>query len=176
MVTGINTGKHVRREKEKQMLNPVRVSKYAVGLVVAGGVIWVAAGILYGGMIASCFPSCGSAVLASGSTAGYPPDAVRNLAWDVTYANLYVAAIGLLGIFIGLKAFRRGERWAWYSILVLALTGIMTSLFDYLSWGGWYTFFFFGLLPLLGLVLSAKSFFFLPENKQEVARERHMHT
>ena len=136
-----------------------KVSKYAVAFVVAGGVIWVIAAALYGGELVSCFPSCGSAVLASGTTAGYPPQAISNLAWDEFYANLYIAAIGLLAIVIGLKAFRQGEKWAWYAILIFALTGVLTSLFDYLSWGGWYTIFVFGLPPLLGLVLSRKSFF-----------------
>lgn len=51
------------------------------------------------------------------STAGCPPQAVRNLAWADVYANLYIVAIGFLAIAISLKAFRRGERWAWYSKL-----------------------------------------------------------
>jgi hypothetical protein len=138
----------------------VKVPTSAVILVVAGGAVWVVGGVLYGGLLASCFPSCGSQVLATGSsgTAGYPPQAVRDLAWADLYANLYVVAIGLLAIAIGLRAFRRGEKWAWYSILAFALTGTLTSVLDYLSWGGWFTFFFFGLPALLGLVLSAKSF------------------
>jgi hypothetical protein len=40
-----------------------------------------------------------------------------------------------------------------------ALAGFLTGLLDYLSWGGWYTAIFFGLPPLVGLLLSAKSFF-----------------
>jgi hypothetical protein len=35
----------------------------------------------------------------------------------------------------------------------------VTGLLDYLSWGGLYTLLSFGLGPLLGLLLSAKSFF-----------------
>jgi hypothetical protein len=136
-----------------------RVSKYAVGFVIAGGVIWVIGAVLYGAMVVSCF-SCGSVVLGPGiATTGYPPSAIRNLAWDDLYANLYVGTIGVLVIAIGLKAFRRGEKWAWYSIAVFVLAGVLTGLLDYLSWGGWYTFLFLGLPSLVGLALSAKSFF-----------------
>lgn len=88
---------------------------------------------------------------------GYPPDAIRTLAWDALYANLYVATVGILAI--GLTAFRRGERWAWYAIAVFAAAGLLTALLDVLAWGGWYTFLFLGLVPLLGLALSAPSFF-----------------
>jgi hypothetical protein len=138
-----------------------RVSTYAVALVVVGGAIWVVAALLYGGLLISCFPACGAAVLPSGSsgTAGFPAQAVRDLAWSDMYACLYIAAIGLLAIAIGLFAFRRGEKWAWYSILAFAFAGALTGLIDYLSWGGWYTSLAFGLPAVLGLLVSAGSFF-----------------
>jgi hypothetical protein len=111
-----------------------KASKYAVGLVAIGGVIWVLSGAFYGVEIVSCFPACGSLALTPGiSTAGYPPQAVRYLAWDDLYSNLYIAAIGLLAIAIGLKGFRHGEKWAWYSILIVALAGVLTGLLDDLS-------------------------------------------
>lgn len=89
-----------------------RVPRYAVALVVLGGAIWVAAAALYSAEVVSCF-SCGPVVVAPGiDTTGYPPGAIRTLAWDALYANLYVATVGLLAIAIGLTAFRRGERWA----------------------------------------------------------------
>ncbi len=117
------------------------------------------AGILYGAQVLSCF-SCGSVVTAPGvDTTGYPLSAIHTLAWGDLYSNLYVASIGLLSIAIGLGAFRRGERWAWYSISVFALAGVLTAIIDYASWGGWYTYLFLGLPSLLGLVLSARSFF-----------------
>jgi hypothetical protein len=126
-----------------------------------GGAIWVVAALLYGGLLISCFPACGSAVLPSGSsgTAGFPAQAVQDLAWSDLYACLYIAAIGLLAIAIGLTAFRRGEKWAWYSILVFVLAGAVTGLLDYLSWGGWYTSVAFGLPAGLGLLVSARTFF-----------------
>jgi CHASE2 domain-containing sensor protein len=100
-------------------------------------------------------------VLPSGSsgTAGFPAQAVQDLAWSDLYACLYIAAIGLLAIAIGLTAFRRGEKWAWYSILVFVLAGAVTGLLDYLSWGGWYTSVAFGLPAGLGLLVSARTFF-----------------
>ncbi len=89
----------------------------------------------------------------------YPPDAVRDLTWNQFYINLYTIAIGLLITLIGLKAFKRREKWAWYAILVFVVTGLITGLFDYLTWGGWYTIFFGPVPALLSLVISAKSFF-----------------
>jgi hypothetical protein len=139
---------------------------YAVIFVVAGGVIWVIGAVLYGAQVLSCF-SCGSIVTAPGvDTTGYPLSAIHTLAWADLYSNLYVAIIGLLAIAIGLRAFRRGERWAWYAMAVFASAGVLTAFIDYASWGGWYTYLFLGLPQLLGLALSAKSFF-----SQEVKQE-----
>lgn len=132
---------------------------YAVILVLASGIIWVVAAVLYGAQVLSCF-SCGAVVTGPGvNTTGFPPSAIRTLAWDALYSNLYVATIGLLVVALGLRAFRRGERWAWYAMAVFALAGVLTALIDYVSWGGWYTYLFLGLPSLLGLILSAKSFF-----------------
>ncbi|MGO8948216.1 MAG: hypothetical protein ACLQUY_11255 [Ktedonobacterales bacterium] len=141
------------------MAKSTRVSRVAVALVVAGGAIWVVSGVLYSAQIVSCF-TCRSVVVAPGvGTTGYPIAAIRSLAWDDLYATVYVVTIGLLAIIIGLTAFRRGEKWAWYAMAAFVLAGVMTSLLDYMSWGGWYTFLFLflGLLPLLGLALSAKT-------------------
>jgi hypothetical protein len=91
------------------------------------------------------------------STGGYPLAATHSLAWDDLYANLYVATVAVLAIVIGLTAFRRGERWASFAMAVFAAAGSFTGLLNYLAWGGWFTFFFLGLLPLLGVVISAKS-------------------
>jgi cytochrome c oxidase subunit IV len=140
------------------MADLAKVSKYNVALLVANGVVWVIPGVIFGGMVAVAYPSIGSLVKAGVGAAGYPADAVRQLAWDQFYINLYAAVIGLFSIMIGLTAFRRGETWAWFSILVLVLNGLITSVFDYLSWGGWYT--VFASFPaLLALLLSTKSFF-----------------
>ena len=141
------------------MTRAVAVSKYAVALVVFGGAAWLIAGIAFGAIAAACYPSCGSGVAAPGSVAGYPAQAIINLTWDQFYINFYAAVIGLLAVIIGLKAFKRGEKWAWYSILVLVVMGAVTNVFDYVSWGGWYTGFFTFLPALLGLLISVRSFF-----------------
>ena len=136
-----------------------RVPRYAVALVLLGGVIWVFSGVVYGVQVASC-SSCASVVLPPGvDSSSYSAAALRNLAWDDLYADVYIATIGLLVVAIGLSAFRHGHRWAWYSMMVFVLAGALTSVLDQLSWGGWYIFFFLGLVPLLGIILSAKSFF-----------------
>lgn len=139
------------------MVSSTRVSRVAVALIVAGGAIWVVSGVLYSAQIVSCF-TCRSVVVAPGvATTSYPLAAIRSLAWDDLYATVYVVTIGLLAILIGLTAFGRGEKWAWYAMAAFVVAGVVTSLLDSVSWGGWYTFLFLGLLPLLGLALSAKT-------------------
>jgi hypothetical protein len=138
------------------MTNP---SGPAVALVVLGGAAWAVAGISFGVLAAACYPSCGSGVAAPGSVVGYPPQALLNLTWNQFYINLYAAVLGFLQVAIGLKAFRRGEKWAWYLMSVFVLNGVITNIFDYVSWGGWYTGFFAFLPALLGLLLSARNFF-----------------
>jgi len=141
------------------MAHPAKVPTYAVALVVAGGAIWVFAAAAYGAQVASCM-SCGSVVVAPGiATSGYSPAAIHSLAWDDLYANLYIATIGLLAMAVGLSAFRRGERWAWFAIAVFVAAAVLTAVLDELAWGGWFTFLFLGLVPLLGLLLSVRSFF-----------------
>jgi hypothetical protein len=138
------------------MAKVANVSKVAVGLVVAGGVIWVGSAVLYSAQIVSCF-TCGSILVAPGvNTSGYPVAALRTLAWGDLYATTYIATLGLLAIILGLTEFKRGEKWAWYAIAVVVLAGVLTGVLDELSWGGWYTFLFLGLPSLLGLLLSAK--------------------
>ena len=137
----------------------VRVPTYAVALVVLGGAIWIAAAVAYGAQVVSCM-TCGSVVVAPGIDASaYSAGAVHSLAWADLYANLYVATIGLLAVTIGLTGFRRGARWAWYAIAIFVAAGVLTALLDELAWGGWFTFLFLGLIPSLGLALSAPSFF-----------------
>jgi urea transporter len=135
------------------------VSPYAVGLVVLGGAAWAIAGIAFAAIAAACYPSCGSGVAVTGSAVGLPPQALLNLTWDQLYINFYAASIGLFAILVGVNAFRRGEKWAWYAILGFVVIGVVTSVFDYLSRGRWYTGFFSLLPALLGLLLSVRNFF-----------------
>jgi hypothetical protein len=137
----------------------VAVSKYAVALVVLGGVAWAVAGVVFWAVAAACYPSCGSGVAAPGGVVGYPSQALIDLTWDQFYINLYATVIGVFAVIIGLKAFRQGKKWAWYFMLIFVINGMITNVFDYLSWGGWYTGFFAFLPSLLGLILSARGFF-----------------
>jgi len=137
-----------------------KVSKYAVALLVMNGILWAIAGAVFGGTVAVAFPSYNSLLKAGiGAAAGYPAAAVRQLAWDQFYIDLYSVVIGLFAIIIGLTAFKRGEKWTWYSTLLFVLNGLITSTFDFLSWGGWYTVFLTSLPALLALLFSIRSFF-----------------
>ena len=148
------------REQKLGVMNLVGVSKYAAALLVANGVLWAIAGAVFGGTVAIAFPSYNSLLkVGIGAAAGYPAAAVRQLAWDQFYIDLYSVVIGLFAIIIGLTAFKQGEKWAWYATLLFVLNGLITSTFDYLSWGGWYTVFLTSLPALLALLLSTRSFF-----------------
>ena len=132
-----------------------RPSRASVALVVAGGGIWIAAAIAYSVAVVTCF-TCASVVVATGvDTSDYSAGAVRTLAWDAMYANLYILVVGFLAVLVVLTAFRRGERWAWFAMAAIALGGVLTAVFDQLAWGGWYTFLFLGLLPTAGVLVAA---------------------
>ena len=130
------------REQKLGVMNLARVLKCAAALLVANGILWAIAGAAFGGTVAVAFPSYNSLLKAGiGAAAGDPAAAVRQLAWDQFYIDLYSVVIGLFAIMMGLTAFKRGEKWAWYATLLFVLNGLITSTFDYLSWGGWYTVF-----------------------------------
>ena len=134
-----------------------RVPRYAVALVLLGSAMWVFSGVVSGAQVAAC-SSCASVVLPPGvDSSSYSAAALRNLAWDDLYADVYIATVGLLVA----RAFSRPSRIRSrpYSKAVFVLAAALTSVLDQLSWGGWYTFLFLGMVPLLGVILSAKSFF-----------------
>jgi hypothetical protein len=111
-----------------------RVSKYAVGLVVAGGVLWVVGAVTTVIPHLRCF-SCGALFGTSGArgVVGYPTEAARDLAWADIFASLFIATGGI--------------------------AGLLNTVLDQLEWGGWFTIVFYGLFPTLGLLLATKSFF-----------------
>ena len=52
-----------------------------------------------------------------------------------------------------------GQDGTWALLAAVVGAGVLTSLIGELAWGGWArSFLFLGLVPLLGLLLSARSF------------------
>ncbi len=136
----LNRGTPVGRQIVEHPGGFRKIPRYGWGLVVAGGAVWV----------------FGLALNTLGEWANH-------VATDVLYANYVIGtfgiAVALFTILIGLTAFRAGERWAWYSIWITVGAAAFNGLSDGLLWGGYWTFLFYGLLPLLGLALSAPAFF-----------------
>ncbi len=135
-----------------------KVPRYAVGLIVVGGAIWVFAAL--SGAITqrlSGIPSLGTS--GGNGIVGYPPHAVSDLLWGGYIAFIFVAALGVIAILIGLTAFRNGERWSWFAMLTFLGAGTLNAIADGLEWGGWFTFLFYGLAPFLGVVQSIRGFF-----------------
>jgi hypothetical protein len=137
-----------------------KVPRYAVILVVAGGAVALLANLLNAiTQIVTGIPVAGTS--GANGIQGYPPHAISDLLWAGWIVNTFGAAVAILAILIGLTAFRRGERWAWYAIWVVVASGALNALFDGLQAGPFvaFTFVFFGLLPFLGVILSARAFF-----------------
>ncbi len=73
---------------------------------------------------------------------------------------------------MGLKAFRRGEKWAWYAVATVPIFFVLNSYFDYVGAGPGYvysgnvlpayafiSYLTFAVPTLLGLLVSIRSFF-----------------
>ncbi len=151
-----------------------KVPKYAVALVAIGGVLLVVlgAGIAIRHLSCSPLPCTQGAELGTsgaGGLVGYPPQAARDLAWADIYWALFVVAFGVIVILISLKPFRRGEKWAWYAMLVFVATGILQTAIIYLAYSYDLAgpplevvariYILSGLPQLLGVLLSVRSFF-----------------
>ncbi len=69
----------------------------------------------------------------------------------------------MLQISLGLKAFRVGEKWAWFALWIIPLWGLLNSYFDYLWTGNPQTvstgFLLFAGLTTIALLLSIRKFF-----------------
>jgi hypothetical protein len=79
--------------------------------------------------------------------------------------------VALLQIAIGSKAFRRGEKWAWYAVAIFPILMVLNSYFDYVGAGPGFVYtagvfpiyvfgsYIFAAPSLLGLLISIRSFF-----------------
>lgn len=134
------------------------VPRTAVALIVAAGAAWLLVALI--GTLAQAL--VGTPVLGtSGANGdmGYPPHAVSDLLWGGYGVAIVGGGLGLLAIAIGWTGFRRGERWAWYAILVLPAVGALAAFDDERQFGGWWTFLWSGLPALLGAMVSFRAFF-----------------
>ena len=111
--------------------------KYAWVLVVLGGVIWLVFGsllVLYG-------------LLSAGSV----------------FIGPFILAGAVFQISLGMKAFRRGEKWAWFALLSISLVAFLDAYLDTLQGqsaaAAVGSFFTFDGLTLIGLLLSIRKFF-----------------
>ncbi len=151
-----------------------KVPRYAVALVVIGGLFLVllGVGIIIRHLSCSPFPCSQDAELGTsgaGGLVGYPAQAALDLAWADIYWALFVVAFGVLVIAVSLTAFRRGERWAWCAMLVFVATGTFQTIIISLAYSYDLSgsplvvvariYVLSGLPQLLGVLLSAKSVF-----------------
>ncbi len=104
-------------------ITPVaRVPKYAWGLAVAGGLIWV----LFGLVISLLPGDPGNRVFFTGDPSSYSTQATNDLIYAARLVGVLILVAGLLLSAIGLTAFKRGDKWGWYS----TATPLLTLLFS----------------------------------------------
>ena len=95
-----------------------RVPKYAWWLAFAGGLIWVLSGVVI--LLLPGDP--GNRVFFTGDPSSYSTQATNDLIYSARLAGVLLLVAGLLLSAIGLTAFKRGERWAWYGTAIPLLT------------------------------------------------------
>ncbi len=117
----------------------------------------------------------GDAIFFTGNpsnTSIYPPQAYSDLVVSGRIVGVFVIMVGLFQISMGLKAFRRGEKWAWYAVATVPIFFVLNSYFDYVGAGPGYvytsnvlpayafiSYLTFAVPTLLGLLVSIRSFF-----------------
>lgn len=141
--------------------NPLaRVPKYAWGLAVVGGLIWVLLGLL----ILFLPGDPGNRIFFTGDPSSYSTEASNDLIYSARVVGVTFLTAGLLLSAIGLTAFKGGEKWAWYG----TATPLITLLFSvYLAATGergsavnvFVQFLTLWVVQALALLLSIRSFF-----------------
>ncbi len=78
-------------------------------------------------------------LLVSGSTAflvtgtGYPASALNDLSFAARASGKFELVGAVFQISLGLRAFKMGEKWAWFALMAIPLSGLFNSYFDYLQ-------------------------------------------
>ncbi len=93
-------------------------------LIVLNGAIWL--------LVSLVFLISGSTIFLVTGT-GYPASALNDLSF-ASRGNANVRLVGaVFQISLGLKAFRRGERWTWFALCIIPLWGLINSYLDFLD-------------------------------------------
>ena len=128
------------------------VSKYAWGLVVASGLIWLVVGIIFFIPLDILF--------GNGPASAYSAIAQKELSASSRLVAVFLMMTGAFQIGIGRVPFRNGERWAWFTFTAIPLLGILGSYAVFLGGGEMvFTVVLFVFLPLSALLLSVRSVF-----------------
>ncbi len=88
-----------------------RVPTYAWGLVVVGGLIWLAYGLFFTTDVDLAFHN--------GPPSAYSAQALNELTNATRLFGVIIMQGGILLLALGLKAFRKGEKWAWYTVATI---------------------------------------------------------
>jgi len=141
--------------------NPLaRVPKYAWGLAVVGGLIWVLLGLL----ILFLPGDPGNRIFFTGDPSSYSTEASNDLIYSARVVGVTFLTAGLLLSAIGLTAFKGGEKWAWYGTATPLITLLFSVYLAATGERGSAVNVFIQFLPLwvvqaLALLLSIRSFF-----------------
>jgi hypothetical protein len=128
--------------------------RYAWIFIVANAGLWAIFGI--SGIISPHVPTTGS---------GYPPAAITDLTWLARIVDFFWLTGAPLQIGVGLTAFRRHEKWAWFALLLTVPAWSLLNSYADAHWGSSVgsavaIYFAWGGLASLGLLLSIRTTFF----------------
>ena len=126
------------------------VSKYAWGLVVASGLIWLAVGIVF------FIPL--DVIFGNGPASAYSAISQKELSASSRLVAVFLMMTGAFQIGIGRVPFRNGERWTWFTLAPVPLFGILGSYAVFVGGGEIVlTVVLFVIMPLSALLLSVRS-------------------
>ncbi|MDE1853859.1 MAG: hypothetical protein KGI38_08970 [Thaumarchaeota archaeon] len=128
------------------------VPKYAWGLVVANGLIWLVIGAIFFIPLDILF--------GNGPLSAYSAIAMNELSASSRLVAVLLMISGLFQVGLGSVPLRMGERWAWYTYSGFPLLGVLGLYAVFLGGGELVsTAFLFVVLPSIALLLSVRSVF-----------------